>query len=48
MVKKTVLETESFAFFDNSRFMTTEYCKACITALAKFAICYSNFPRSPG
>jgi len=26
------LKTESFAFFDNSRFMTTEYCKARITA----------------
>jgi len=34
MGKKTVLETESFAFFDNSCFMTTEYCKAHIIALA--------------
>jgi len=35
MGTKTVLESESFAFFDNySRFMTTEYYKARITALA--------------
>jgi len=34
MGTKTVLKTERFAFFDNSRFMTIEYCKACITALA--------------
>jgi len=32
MGKKTVLKTKSFAFFDNSRFMTTEYCKSRITA----------------
>jgi len=25
MEKKTVLKTESFAFFDNSRFMTNKY-----------------------
>jgi len=34
MVTKTVLKTESFAFFDNFRFMTTEYCQARITVLA--------------
>jgi len=34
MGTKTVLKTESFVVFDNSRFMITEYCKACITALA--------------
>jgi len=34
MGTKTVLKTESFVFFDNSRFITTEYCKARITALA--------------
>ena len=31
---KTALKIESFAFFDNSRFMTTEKCNARITALA--------------
>jgi len=25
--RKTVLKTESFDFFDNSRFMTTKYAK---------------------
>ena len=34
MGTKTALKIESFAFFDNSRFMTTEQCKARITALA--------------
>ena len=34
MGTKTALKIESFAFFDNSRFMTTELCKARITALA--------------
>jgi len=29
---KNVLKTEGFAFFDNSRFMTTENCKARNTA----------------
>ena len=28
------LNTESFAFLNSSRFKTTEWCKACITALA--------------
>ena len=31
---KIVLKIESFAFFDSSRFMTTEWCKARITAQA--------------
>ena len=34
MGTKTALKIESFAFFDNSRFMTTELCKARITVLA--------------
>ena len=34
METKTVLKIESFAFFDNSRFMTNEWYKARITALA--------------
>ena len=31
---KTVLKIESYAFFDNSRFMKTEQRKARITALS--------------
>jgi len=34
MRSKTVLKAESFAFFENSRFMTTEYFKTRITVLA--------------
>ena len=34
MQTKTVLKVKSFVFFDNSRFMNTEYCKAPITSLA--------------
>ena len=34
MGTKTVLKIESFAFFDNSSFMTTEQRQARITALA--------------
>ena len=34
MGTKTALKIESFPFFDNSRFMTTEWCKARITTLA--------------
>jgi len=36
---KTVLKIEIFAFFDNFRFMTTEYCKARINALACLSGC---------
>ena len=31
---KTVYKIESFACFDNSRFMATELCKARVTVLA--------------
>jgi len=39
---ETFLKTESFAFFDNSRFMTTEYCKARITALPLPILVFSS------
>jgi len=39
------LKTESFAFFNNSHFMTTEYCKARITALTlPFVYSGGHFP----
>ena len=34
METNTDLNTESFAFLDSSRFMTTEWCKYRITSLA--------------
>ena len=43
METHTVLKIESYAFFNNSRFMTTEYCKACITAPAlPIRVCSSS------